>query len=132
VDTGFNEQQRQLLRAAFADTATNVPEFTVTALTGGHRDDEGLHNLLPPELTDYGKRIALKKALVKFLAEGRCPSVEVRPGDVEMQLDPATFFHFRIRVESVPLFVKVFVDEEGREADVKVISVKRDDRAWSK
>ncbi len=132
MDTGFNERQRQVLRAAFADTATNVPAFTATALTGGHRADEGLHSLLPVELTDYGKRCALKEALVEFLDEGRCPSVEVRPGDDQMQLDAAAFFHFRVRVEGVPLSVKVFVDEAEREPDVRVISVKRDDRAWSK
>lgn len=131
MDTVFNERQHRLLRAAFADTATNVPEFTVTALKGGHRADEGLNNLLPAELTEYGKRCALKEALVRFLDDGRAPSVEVGSGDPAMQLDAATFFHFRVRVEGVPLFVKVFVDEEGREPDVKVISVKRDDRAWS-
>ncbi|MEW6200302.1 MAG: hypothetical protein AB1601_16755 [Planctomycetota bacterium] len=131
MDTVFNERQRQVLRAAFADTATNVPDFTRTAVTGGHRTDEGLDKLLPAELTDYGKRCALKEALVKFLDDGRAPSVEVASGDPAMQLDAATFFHFRVGVEGVPPFVKVFVDEEDREPDVKVISVKRDYRAWS-
>ncbi len=68
---------------------------------------------------------------MRFLDEGRAPNVEVIPGDAQMQLDAATYFHFRVRVESVPLFVKVFLDEEGRDPDVRVISVKRDDRAWS-
>ncbi len=131
MEKRFTDRQRQLLRAVFVDSATNVPEFTVTALTGGHRRDEGLHNLLPAELTDYEKRHALKEALVKFLDEGGAPSIEAGPGDFEMQLDAATFFHFRVRVEGVPLFVKVFMDRERREPDVRVISVKRDDRVWS-
>lgn len=118
------------LRAAFADTATNVPAFTKTAITGGHRPDEGLENLLPAELTLYAKRRALKCAIVAALDRGDVPTVERRTGDAEMQLEDAVFYHFRVTVADVRLFVKVFADECAGELDVRVISVKRDDQAW--
>jgi hypothetical protein len=125
-----DERRLAALRAIFADTATNVPAFTNTAMTGGHRRDEGLRNLLPAELTDYEKRCALKRAIVAALENGQAPTVERRSGDAEMQLEAALFCHFRVVVAEVLLFVKVFADECGNELVVRVISVKRDDQAW--
>jgi hypothetical protein len=118
------------LRAVFADTATNVPAFTKTAIAGGVRSNEGLENLLPADLTLYGKQRALKCAIVTALDRGEAPTVERRAGDAEMRLEAAVFYHFRVVVADVPLFVKVFADECAGELDVRIISVKRDDQAW--
>lgn len=119
------------LREAFCDPASNVPDFTRTALTGGARPDEGLEQLLPRELTAQGKRTALKRALCDALARGETPTREKSPGDAAMRLDAATYYHFRVAVEGVRLSVKVWFDDDVREPIVRVISVKRDDQAWS-
>ena len=126
-----NEQRLQVLRQTFSDTASNVPEFTGTALQGGKRRDEGLDVLLGYERSLYEKTVLLKKAVVLFLDSGNQPSLEASRGDVEMQLDAALFYHFRVSVEGVRLFVKVLLDEDDpHDPDVTVISVKRDDKAW--
>ena len=125
-----DQQRLEALRAAFGDTASNVPDFTNTALTGGHRTDEGLRNLLPPELSDYEKRCALKRAIAAALRRSDLPTMECAGGDAGMQFDTAWYYHFRVAVAGVPLFVKVFLDAEGPDPDVVVISVKRDDRPW--
>lgn len=130
VSTGLTDQQRRQLRAAFADSASDVPDFSQTALFGGYRRDEGLQNLLPADWTVYELRCALKAALRAFLDEGGSPSVESSRGDAAMAMDAATYCHFRVRVADVPLFVKVWLDEDDRDPEVRVISVKRDDRAW--
>lgn len=119
------------LREAFCDPASNVPDFTRTALTGGPRPDEGLEQLLPRDLTAHGKRTALKRALCDALARGETPTREEAAGDVAMRLDAATYYHFRVTAERVRLFVKVWYEDDVREPIVRVISVKRDDQAWS-
>jgi len=118
------------LRAIFADTASNVPDFTNTALTGGHRADEGLRRLLPAEVTHYEMRCELKRAIVAALDAGNAPTVERSAGDAGMQLDAACYYYFRVAVYGAALFVKVFVDACGSELNVRVISVKRDDQPW--
>lgn len=116
-----------VLRAIFADSASNVPVFTGTARTGGYRPDEGLENLLPG-LTPYGCRVALKEAIVRFLDGNGKPTLERSAGDREMHLDAACYYHFRVRVEGVALFVKVLLEDDGNDPSARVISVKRDDR----
>ncbi len=115
------------LREVFADTASNVPEFTETAELGGYRSDEGLQGLLP-DLAPYGRRLALKQAIVRFLDAGERPTREDSVGDQEMQIDAAVYYHFRVTVEDVRLFVKVLFEDAPDEPEVLVISVKRDDR----
>ncbi len=128
---GFDERHRGLLRRILADAASDVPNFTRTAETGGFRTDEGLHNLLPAELTLHEKKSALRRAIVEFLDRGDTPTVEQSAGDADMALDAGTYYHFRVAVEGVRLFVKVLLDEEdAQDPTVRVISVKRDDRAW--
>lgn len=125
-----DRQRLQALRAAFADTASNVPEFSRTASTGGHCHDEGLRNLLAPEFSEYEQRLALKSTVVAALDAGYQPTIERSRGDADMHLDAACYYHFRVTVCGVRLFVKVFCDEESPELDVIVVSVKRDDQAW--
>jgi hypothetical protein len=127
----FDERHRKLLRQVFADRASNVPDFTRTARTGGHRSDEGYDNLLPAELTERGKVAAIKQAILDFLVDEKIPSVEDSKGDAGMQLDPGLFFHFRVAVCGVRLFIKVLLDDDDPdEPEAVVISVKRDDGAW--
>lgn len=128
---GLDERHRGLLRRILADAASDIPSFTRTAETGGYRTDAGLHNLLPAELTLYEKKAALKRAMVEFLDRGGTPNVEQSAGDADMALDAGTYYHFWVEVEGVRLFVKVLLDEEdAQDPTVRVISVKRDDRAW--
>jgi hypothetical protein len=124
--------QRRLatLRRVFADTASDVPVFTRTARTGGYREDEGLENLLPAEFSLYEKTCLLKAAVVRFLDDGKHPTVEESGGNAEMDLEPANFYHFRVEVEGVRLFVKVLYEDDEGEPGATVISVKRDDRSW--
>jgi len=119
------------LRDAFCDPASNVVSFTEAARTGGCRPDEGLDHLLPPELTTYARKTLLKKAIADALARGEAPTREQATGDAVMRLDAATYYHFRVTVERVRLFVKVWFEDDAREPIVRVISVKRDDQAWS-
>ena len=125
-----DECRLRLLLEAFTDTASNVPEFTRTATEGHHRADEGLENLLTRDLSLYAKTVALKRAVAKFLRDGGRPSIERSTGDADMEIDTAMYYHFRVEVEGVRLFVKVFVEDDPHEPDVLVVSVKRDDRAW--
>ncbi len=124
-----DERLLRQLRGVFSDTASNVPEWTRTARSGGYRRDEGLENLLPEHMALPGKMQAVKDAIRRFLEGGGRPGVEVSGGDVGMALDSAKYYHFRVEVEGARLFVKVFVEESRGELDVRVISVKRDDRA---
>ena len=117
------------LRRIFADTASDVPDFTGTARNGGYREDEGSENLLPEQLTPYERTCLLKAAIVRFLDDGKQPTVEESKGDAEMQFEPATYYHFRVEVEDVRLFVKVLYEDDQGEPGATVISVKRDDRS---
>jgi len=109
----FDEAQRKALLGVFADRASNAVEFTRTAEDGGFRSqNQGLKNLLPTRITPEGKRAALKSAILKFLAGGGQPYVKQETGDVEMQLDPATFYQFRLQCCGVRLFVKVRLFDE--------------------
>ncbi|MCK6485413.1 MAG: hypothetical protein L6R00_14900 [Phycisphaerae bacterium] len=117
----------RLLRRVFADTASNVVEFTRTARGVGHRCDEGLVALLP-DMTFDQARDALKRAIVHFLDEGGKPNETHELGDPEMKLDPATFYEFRLTCEGRALYVKVKLDDtDPDEPTAQVVSVKRDD-----
>ena len=120
-------EKLQALRDAFASRASNEPELTWTALTGGNRNDEGLENLLPG-LPTAGAIDTLKDALVRLLDEGGQPTVREEAGDRAMQLDAATFYEFRIVADGVRLYVKVLLESDEEPPEVKVISVKRWDR----
>lgn len=126
----IDHERLKAIRAIFGDTASNVPDFTDTALAGRHRSDEGLRNVLPQELTDYERRTVLKQAIVAALDRGDAPTIERSQGDMEMQLDPACFYHFRVTAVGVRLFIKDCVEQYGEELVVLVISVKRDDQTW--
>ncbi len=119
---------RELLDVFSDKKASNNPRVTWTAWTGGHRPDEGLENLLPADWPRFQKLTALKESIATFLRGGGSPDVERSSGDQGMQLDAATYHHFRVVVADVRLFVKVFLEE--RDVFCTVISVKRDDSAW--
>ena len=44
-----------------------------------------------------------------------------------MAIEAATYYHFRVEVEGMRLFVKVFFENDADEPEVTVISIKRDD-----
>lgn len=115
-----------LLRQAFADTASNVPGFSETATTGGHRRDEGLLNLLPGEPSEADAKEIVKRSIVAFLDAGGRPNVVSYVGDENR--DPARFYEFRLTVLGHRLYVKVLMDEVLSEPDIRVISVKRHQR----
>ena len=48
-----------------------------------------------------------------------------------MGIDTSLYYHFRVEIDGVRLFVKAAFDEYRGEAEVVVVSVKRDDQAWS-
>lgn len=121
-----DERILRLLRDCFSDRASNVPDFTRTAETGGHRSDEGLCNLFRPHWSVQARREALKQAIAEFLSSGGRPAREEARGDAEMRLDAAVYYQFRVEVAGTRLFVKVFLDDDYREPCVTVISVKRD------
>ncbi|RJP36426.1 MAG: hypothetical protein C4547_07325 [Phycisphaerales bacterium] len=116
------------LRRAFADPTSNAVEFTLTARDGRFRDDEGLKNLLPTDLTREAMEGSVKAAIVQALDRGLRPTVTEEPGDSRMGLDPVTFHEFRIPVEGVRLYVKVQLNlDEPDDPTATVISVKRAD-----
>jgi len=119
------------LRRAFAASEPCVVSFTRTANGQGHRKDEGIAPLLramPVPLA--GKQAALKSAMVKFIDDGGWVNRKDEDGDVEMGFPPAVYHEFRLLVASVPLYVKVTMqDAETNNPVVIVISVKRDDKA---
>jgi hypothetical protein len=126
-----DQERLKLLRRLFASTASDVPEFTETAVYGGYRLDEGVVALVPGEGNAYEKTRRLKQAVVDFLDGGGRPNRLEAPGDAEMQLDAATFYEFRIEIEAARLFVKAVLDEDDpADPELKVLSVKCDDRAW--
>ena len=130
MPSDFDENLRRILIEAFEDSASNVPEFTETAITGGHRRDEGLNGLLPPEWSIRDKKATLKFALHKALVARAVPTVKHETGDSAMSLDAATDLHFRgIVVSEMRLFVKIRVDLDVPDDPVVTIqSVKRDDK----
>ena len=128
--TEYDERRIAQLRAVFADPASNVPEFTRTALYGGHRRDTGILTLLEPHTPSETVRL-LKSAIVQSLDAGCEPTLEQSQGDHEMGIDASQYYHFRVEVVGVRVFVKAAFDEYRGEAEVVVVSVKRDDQAWS-
>jgi hypothetical protein len=125
-----DQERLKALRAILADTASNVPEFTKTAFTGGHQLGAGLRNLLSPDLTDHERQCALKGAIVAALDRGDTPEINRTAGDAEYEYDASFFYHFRVSMAGIRLFVKVCAEQCGDELVVLVISVKRDDQAW--
>lgn len=126
----LDENLRRVLVHVCEDAASNVPDFTETAISGGHRRDEGLNGLLPPEWSIRDKKASLKGALHKAIATGNVPTVKHLAGDSEMGFDPVTELHFRgIVVGGITLFVKILVDLDDPDDPVVTIqSVKRDDK----
>ncbi len=120
------------LRRIFASTASDVPEFAKTAVDGGYRPDTGVIALVADDGTLYDKCERLKQAVVQFLDAGNAPNRRDESGDREMQFDSAVFYEFRVVVDGVRLFVKtVFDEDDPSDPEVRVLSVKRDDRSWS-
>lgn len=125
----IDEQTRALLRRILADRASNVVEFTRTARVGGHRSDEGVENLLSGRLSRFEKEQRVKAAMVESLDAGHSIAIEESRGDAAMGIDAATYFHFRVEVDGVRLFVKFLIDDaDSVDPTGVVISVKRDDR----
>ncbi len=128
----LDQRRLDTLRRIFASTASDVPEFVKTAVDGGYRSDTGVIALVPGEGTLYAKCDRLKQAVVESLDAGNAPNRRDESGDREMQFDSAVFYEFRIAVDGVRLFVKtVFDEDDPSDPEVRVLSVKRDDRSWS-
>lgn len=118
-----------LLHRIFADPASNVPEISETARTGGVRRDEGLRNLIAGELPLSEKLALLKEAIVDYLDSEGLPNRILEKGDAEMGLDAAMIYEFRFSVSSVPLYVKVeLTDPDPTDPQATIISIKHDDR----
>jgi hypothetical protein len=119
------------LRRFLADPASNTVMFSRTAVRGGDRADEGYESLLRDlaPVSRAAREHEIKAAMIAALDAGERVTREDAPGDVEMQLDPATYYHFRVSVAGRRLFIKLMLDIE--DATLLIMSVKRDDRAWS-
>lgn len=126
-----DKERLALLRAIFADAASNVPLFTQPAVMGGRRADEGLSGIWP-HVREPQCRAEVKRAIVDWLDRGHAPNRNEKPGDAEMRIDAAIWYEFRVVVAGVRVLVQAtYDDDDPRDPTIRVRSVKRDDRAWS-
>jgi len=103
-------------------------EFTPAALTGKPTDADsaGLYGVFGSDVSRAELKVQLREAVVAFLRQnGKVTRVD-KPGDRGTQMDPATFYEFRIELAGTRVYVETILSlDEPDDPELLVLKVKK-------